>query len=248
MSKHRLTTLSTPNSVDLDFICFPYGGGSPHEFTEWSQYLPPGVRFRVALYPGTGMRMGEPLRQDVHNLVEDFLPEISQVKGKLVLFGHSMGALTAFELARALQEMGRPPVHLMVSGLIAPHLPKSYDTVHNLPDAQFDNLLLEFGGMAEDLMKNPDFMALARPILRAAFQLWESYTYKKGPKLSCPITAFGGNRDHHYPCEQVRGWGWHTEGLFDYHTLDGDHFFLHQSRETLMGHVSRVLQNALIAN
>ena len=240
--QQKMVMLNNPTNSQLELICFPYGGGAPHEFAPWRDKMPPGVGLRVAQYAGTGARMGEALCQNVQALVHDFLPLFSNISGKFVLFGHSMGALTVFELARALEKAGRGPEHLFVSGLIAPHLPKSYATVHTHSDSEFDKILLEFGGLPEDLMSSPDFMSLVRPILRAAFQVWETYSFKEGPKLNCPVTAFGGSRDFHYPGESVRQWECHTNGLFDFHLLEGDHFFLHQSREVLLNHIRRVLQ------
>jgi medium-chain acyl-[acyl-carrier-protein] hydrolase len=152
----------------------------------------------------------------------------------VVLFGHSMGALTAFELARELRRLGGPmPIRLIVSGRAAPHLPARRKPLYLLPDREFRTELKALGGTPAAVLDNDELMAAFLPTLRADFAAHETYEYAEEPPLDCPILAVAGAADTVASPDDVRAWERHTMAAFDARVLPGDHFFI-QTERTLM--------------
>ena len=158
------------------------------------------------------------------------------------LFGHSMGALIAFELARHLRrEYGTQPVHLFVSGRCSPQtMSEPFDL--QLFDFEFPEILRRNNGTPEEVLENPELMELVLPVLRADVALCKSYVYTPEPPFSFPITAFGGLDDHGVPRSYLEGWREHTTGPFVLRMFPGDHFFLNSSRLPLLEAISKELE------
>lgn len=222
--------------ASLRCFCLPYAGGSARLFQAWGRYAPSSVELFALELPGHGTRLTEP---PLHRM-EEMLAAIAQVIHPLldrpfVLFGHSMGALISFELARYCRRHGLPmPAHLYVSGHRAPQLPDPEPPVHTLPDAAFREKLTRLQGTSQAILDNDEFMALLLPVLRADFALCETYTYTAEPPLPCPITAFGGTRDPATQRGRLRAWRLQTEAKFTSHVLPGNHFFLHSAEARLV--------------
>jgi surfactin synthase thioesterase subunit len=156
-------------------------------------------------------------------------------------FGHSLGAMISFELARKLRRLGGPqPAHLFVSGSPAPHIVSSTAT-YNLPYDEFIEALRDLNGTPSEVLEHPELMQIMMPLLRADFEVHDTYKYLPGPRLDCPITAFGGLEDGNAQREDIEGWRDHTSGSFSFWMLPGDHFFLHTSQSRLMQILSRGL-------
>lgn len=231
----RLEEIHKGQDVRNTLILFPYGGGSPIDFREWKSPLLHRFRVLAVQYSGHGAGYGAPLAQSMPELLKSL---ISHIRGAMteetVFFGHSLGAITAYEMSLHLSKEGRQPRHLFVSGISAPHLPKRNAPVHHLPDPQFDKELLGYGGLPEVVTKDPALMDFVRPLQRAAFRIWETYEHAPSHELSCPITAFAGMGDHYYPEEDVRPWSEHTSGPFQFHAMPGGHIYVHENKERIM--------------
>jgi medium-chain acyl-[acyl-carrier-protein] hydrolase len=159
-------------------------------------------------------------------------------------YGHSMGALIGYELARRLREEGRPgPSHLFVSGCRAPQLEDTRDPTYDLPDAEFIEELRRLGGTPAEVLDNAELLHLMLPLLRADFTLVQTYRYAEGPPLVCPLTAVGGLEDEEVTPEHLAPWRELTSGASSLHMLPGDHFFLHTSQALLLEIVARQLAN-----
>lgn len=224
----------------LRCFCLPYAGGNARLFQSWSQQLPASVEVCALELPGHGARLTEPPLDDL----DEVLGAIAQVIQPLcdrpfVLFGHSMGALISFELARYCRRHGLPmPAHLYVSGHRAPQLPDPEPPVHTLPDAAFREKLTRLQGTDPAVLANDEFMALLLPVLRADFALCETYTYVAEPPLPCPITAFGGSLDPATQRGKLRAWRSQTQAKFTQHVLPGNHFFIHAAAASLLHQLS----------
>lgn len=158
------------------------------------------------------------------------------------LFGHSMGALVAYELARQLRREGRPgPAHLAVSAMRAPQLPDPEPPLHWLPDARLVERLRTINGTPPAMLDDPETLALYLPALRADLALVETYVHASEPPLDCPITAFGGDADATVPPDALAAWESRTQAGFALETLPGDHFFVNQSRTELLAALTRSL-------
>ena len=185
--------------------------------------------------PGRDARVDEPPCSDMVSLVEDLAQEKLLLDAPYALFGHSMGAFIAFDLAQTLTELGNPPAHLFVSGQRGPRLPYPGKPIYALPEDKFlDGVLERYSNIPEQILQQKDLMAILLRALRADFTLTEAYRYRAVSPLTCPITAFGGVKDQHIPRELLEAWAVETTNRFRLHFLPGGHFFPQESREALL--------------
>lgn len=212
----------------IRLFCFPYAGSGAHLFSGWLKFMPPEIEICAAQMPGRGIRIDEPPFKDVDDVVPVFAAEILKLADKpFALFGHSLGAVIAFETARYLKKTADlSPVHLFVSGRIAPQTPETREKIHHLPDDEFIESLKRMGGTPEQLFENKELMELILPAVRADFQMVETYRYEPSEFLRYPITAFGGLSDPLVSRENLCAWESLTKGKFTAHFLAGDHFFV----------------------
>ena len=159
-----------------------------------------------------------------------------------VLFGHSMGALLAFETARALRSMGGPaPQQLLCSACRAPEAVRTATPTYHLPDAEFVRQLRSFGGMPEPILRDREMMELFLPILRADFELLQTYEFRPEPPLGCPLTTFGGEHDPDVPPHTLGAWRRHTTGAFERLEFPSGHFFIQTARSGFLRTLSEIL-------
>lgn len=159
-------------------------------------------------------------------------------------FGHSMGALISFELARLLRREHKQHVtRLFLSGRGAPHLPEREPTTYNLPEPEFIQELQRLKGTPQAVLEQPELMALMSPVLRADFEICQTYEYVPEPPLECPITAFGGLQDEEVSHQQLDAWRAHTNTSFSLRMFPGDHFFLHASAPVLLRLIAQEMRN-----
>jgi surfactin synthase thioesterase subunit len=156
----------------------------------------------------------------------------------LALFGHSMGAIVAFELARAL---GRDVVHLIASGSAGPSLPRGGRGLHQLPHDELVAELERLGGTPEEVLQNRELLDLLVPRLRADLTASETYRRRPAPLLACPITVLGGRDDRAVSGASLAAWADETTGGFAQHMLAGDHFFVSTRRAEVLGLIGRAL-------
>jgi medium-chain acyl-[acyl-carrier-protein] hydrolase len=233
----------------LRLFCFPYAGAGPSIFRTWSNYLPEGVEVCRVHLPGRESRLRElpfgQLSLLVEVLARVLKPYLSM---PYVFFGHSVGALVAFELARQLRKQyGLGPTHLFVSGRGAPQIPDPDPPIHQLPDAEFmEELGRRYDGIPEAVRQDAELMELLRPILRADVMLSETYRYTDDARLACPISSFGGVQDR-TTLEELDAWRAQTSGAFRLRMFPGDHFFINTARNDLLRAVAEDLEHSLRA-
>lgn len=226
----------------LRLLAFPYAGGAVAIFRNWPEQLPRNVELQVLEMPGREARLHEPGFVQVEPLVQAIAGAIKPFLDQpFAFFGHSMGGLVSFELARLLRrEHAIEPRALFVSGRRAPQLAAEHRT-YDLSDAEFIEDLRHKGGTPEEVLTHSELLQLVLPTLRADFQLCQTYEYKSGPPLSCPITAFGGLNDQFVSREDLEQWREQTTGPVQVRMFPGDHFFLHSSQPLLLQTLSRDL-------
>ncbi|OKJ72324.1 thioesterase II family protein [Streptomyces sp. CB02460] len=227
-------------------LCFPHAGGTASAQHALSAAVSGALDPLVVQYPGRHDRFGEPPVERAEEIVEAVLGELppDPADRPLALFGHSMGALMAFESARVLQGMGRPPAVLFVSGRGGPSLPLPARWSEELSD---DELLAEMrllAGTDEELLADPMLMELALPPLRADYRLLGRYAYAPGPPLSCPVVALGGDADPRVPVAELAAWERETAAGLTTHVLPGGHFYL----DAGLPEVVRVVTGAFVAS
>jgi medium-chain acyl-[acyl-carrier-protein] hydrolase len=231
-----------PNpGAGLRLFCFPYSGAGASVYYPWTGLLPGAIEVCPVQLPGRENRLNEDPMTSMEALVETAASGLLPFLDKpFAFFGHSMGALLCFELARYLhQRFHRSPAHLLVSGHKAPHLPRSDAPIHDLPEDEFIAEVCKLNGMAEAVMASDELMQMILPILRADFTLCELYAYEGSEPVPCPITAFGGLQDGFVDVRSLAAWREHTKGSFSMRIFQGDHFYIHSERAALLEEVSQ---------
>lgn len=220
---------------DVRLLCFPHAGGGASTFAGWHQYFR-----RIAVcpvqYPGRETRWGEAMPDQLQVMVDSIADDLASVwREPFALFGHSFGALVAFELAHALLRRNAGlPLRLFLSGARAPHLPPR-PNLHALPDALFLERVSEFNGLPQEVQQNAELIRLMLPILRSDFRLLESHSFKTAAKLPVAISVFGGLSDATAPPGDIVAWSTATTKAFRSRFLAGDHFFLFHAVAELAG-------------
>lgn len=243
-SKNSWIKYPKPNpKAQLRLFCFPYAGGGAQVFRSWPDSLPPTVEVCAIELPGRGTRLKQAFFTRIEPLVEAIaLTLLPMLNKPFAFFGHSMGALVSFELARLLRKQGeRQPTHMFISGRRAPQIPNS-EPIHALPEAKFIEKLRRYNGTPSQVLENAELMQLFLPILRADFEVLETYVYKNEPAFDFPITAFGGLQDTEATRQDLEAWDKHTTADFKLHMFPGNHFFIHSDQELLLRALTSQLQ------
>jgi medium-chain acyl-[acyl-carrier-protein] hydrolase len=225
-------------------FCFPYAGGGTLTFRHWWKSLPTCVELYLAQLPGRETLVREPLLTSLPEIVEALVPELLPYLDKpFAFFGHSMGAFISFEIAQLLRRRYQiQPAHLFVSGCRAPQIARRKPPIYNLPEMKFLEALRSLNGTPAEVLDNPELMQLMKPVLRADFEVSETYTYTPTIPLECPITAFGGMQDPEAKRTEVKAWCEQTSAAFALQMFPGDHFFLHTSQSHLLQTIAHQLQ------
>ena len=213
-------------------ICLPYAGGTQYAFLPWQQLLHEHIEVIAPELPGRGRRLAEAPITELHAMVAWLRRELRDVLcGDYALWGHSMGALLAYELARAIDV---PPNHMFLSAALPPHRSRHAEQYHTLDDAGLTQRLARMNGTPAEVLADRELMALLLPTLRADFALCETYTWRAGPDVPrTPLTIVGGDRDPHVALPLLDGWRSYSSGAVRLLSMAGDHFFLRQQVDAL---------------
>ena len=236
-----------PNpDAKLRLFCLPYAGGGASLFRRWAEAVPPEIDILPIQLPGREDRFSEapfnrmfPL---VRALVESVYPWLDL---PFAIFGHSLGALVGFELARYLRwSLNRTPEHLFVSACPAPQVSHQQSPIYALPEPDFIAGIRQFHTVPPAFLEEPDLLELFLPLLRADFAVYETYIYTPEAPLECPITAFCGGNDPNASLLEVGAWHSQSSISFIMRVFPGDHFFIHTSEKLLVDAIAEMLINA----
>lgn len=233
-----------PNSqAKIRLFCFPYAGGSAAIFRTWADSLPGFIEVCPVELPGRGARLREEPVPGFSRLIQLAASGLQAfINLPYAFFGHSLGALIAFELARYYRKQGMPgPVHFFASGHTAPDFPEVHPPIHQLPDAEFLAELRSLNGTPDAVIANQELMELLLPLLRADFALNETYVCDAEAPLDLPFSVYGGLRDRDVTRTSLEAWQKHTRSTFTLQMFNGDHFFIQQNQHTLLEMVAREL-------
>jgi medium-chain acyl-[acyl-carrier-protein] hydrolase len=227
----------------LRLLCFAYAGGGASIYKGWSDQFAPDVEVCGIQLPGRESRIGEPPFARMDALVGPLADGLKEVlDAPFVTFGHSLGGLVSFDLARHLRRSGLPlPSHMIVSGRRPPQLPHRDAPIHQLPREEFLAAIRGFNGTDPRVFQHPELLDLAIPILRADLGISETYRYLSEPPLDCPITALYGSADPSVTRTEATAWGVQTSGPFDTRAFPGDHFFLRSAQPQLLAELHDLL-------
>lgn len=164
-------------------------------------------------------------------------------------FGHSLGAVVAFEVARRLRDRAAAqPLRLFVSGRRAPSRHRASENVHLRNDAALVEELRRNGGTDPRALHDPELLAAFLPIIRNDFKAIETYEYTTTVPLACPITALVGNADPQATIDEASAWADHSSQGFDLHVFPGGHFYLESSRAAVINTISATLDKVTAAS
>ncbi|WP_177231775.1 thioesterase II family protein [Amycolatopsis saalfeldensis] len=215
----------------MRLFCLPHAGGGATVFRQWAQYLAPEIEVIAIRLPGRETRRGEIPFTSVDDLVPALMAAIRPwIDRPYAWFGHSLGALVAFEACRAARRLCQAePTCLVVSGNPAPHVPPREGLAPGAPASEFVAKLKELSGTPVELLNNPSALSSILPTLRADYTMVETYTCREEPPLDCPITILGGIGDHSTSFEELDGWKRHTTAGAVVRMIPGGHFFVAES-------------------
>lgn len=234
----------------VKLFCFPFAGGAANTFIPWVEPLAAeDVELVLIQPPGRGSRFGEPPHTNMDSLIEELMQNSEFITSHVpyVLFGHSLGSRVAYELCCRLMANGLPlPEYFIASGSRAPHFPNESACLHDLPQKEFIQQLKKMNGTPQELLENQALMELVTPLLRADFEISDTYQAKK-ISMPFPIVVFSGKDDHDITPYHLEWWGdLSTQGCEFVH-FPGDHFFIEQYREQVLTQVSSVLNRCSVS-
>ncbi|MFF0161138.1 thioesterase II family protein [Streptomyces sp. NPDC005263] len=235
-------TFTPRPSAAVRLICFPHAGGAASAFRGWAELLPPSVEVTAVQYPGRQDRVMVDPAPDMDTLVRDITAAITPLLDRPVaFFGHSMGGTVAFEVARALPRDLRPAlVRLFASARKPPHACEPL-----APEFRGDEGVLRYvaglGGTGAALLRHEELREIALPVLRGDFHLIDTYAYRPGAPLTCPVTAIAGAFDTSCTRTEAEGWARYTTGPCDVRVLPGGHFYLETVPRELMALIAAQL-------
>jgi surfactin synthase thioesterase subunit len=231
----------------MRLFCFPYAGAGASIFVQWIDGLLPDVEVCPVQLPGRENRIAEPCLTRIDE-VADFATEalMPYFDTDFAFFGHSLGALIAYQVAQRLAA-STSPQHLIVSGRRAPQILRRDEPTWNLPDPDFKEHLKSLNGTPTEVLDNDELMQLLLPTIRADFYLDETYFHVDNcQKLRCPITVLTGDRDVEVSESNILPWKDLTINEFKVKTLRGDHFFINKNVNLVLKSLANILKVSYI--
>lgn len=212
--------------ASTNIVCFHAAGCQATTFMPWHQYFSTSISVVPIVLPKHGSRLSEHMPSSLQEIASDFLNGCSELFNRpTILFGHSMGAMIAYEVASFLQMQGRQAAALIVSGAQSPNRREVVDRTIGLTESEFLEVLRAYGSISEDLLHDRMFLDYYLPIAQADFSLCELYDWQVQPVLSLPIHTFNGKDDAHINRDGVEQWEDFTSVSCTHHVFEGGHFY-----------------------
>jgi len=229
----------------LRLFCFPYAGGTSHIYRGWDSLLAPTIEVCAVELPGRAGRMKEPPGKNIPLLIQSMAAELLPYFDKpFAFYGHSMGALISYELARELRRSYQlQPVHMFVAACFPPQsLRRREHVIYDLPESLFIQEVRHYNGVPKEVLEYSDeLMRLMLPLLRADFEACQTYEYIDEPPLACPLTVAGGLQDRKLSRSDLEGWREQTTSTCTVQMLSGDHLFVNTAQIWVLRMLSQTL-------
>lgn len=237
-----LRRFSPAGDATSALVCLPHAGGSASFFFPLARALAPAIDVLAVQYPGRQDRRHEPNIDNLPELADRIVDALRELDDRpFALFGHSMGALLAYEVALRLAAAGlQTPSHLFASGRRAPSRQRA-DRIHLSSDGEILAHIRRLGGPGSMALDDPELRAMALPLIRNDYRAVETYRPAPAAVLDCPITALTGDRDVLVSLDEAQAWAGHTTGPFDLVVLPGGHFYLADRNEQVVELIRRRL-------
>lgn len=211
----------------LRLFCFPYAGGNASSYVGWVKSLPEFVELIVVEPPGRAARMMEQPFDSMEALVDDLFPHFQKLTDvPYIFFGHSLGGRVAYEICLRCHRLGiQLPGHFIASASRAPHIIKQRKNIYDLPEAEFIDKLRSFNGTPEEVLTNTELMELLLPMLRADFEIADTYLANPLP-LDIPISVWAGTDDHEISKLDLQAWADCCNNQIEFEVMPGGHLFV----------------------
>ena len=222
-------------------ICLPFAGSAASFYRAWKPLAPESLDILPIQLPGREERFVEAFHTDAATAADEAYDQISgQLESgpRVAVFGHSLGAILAFELARRIERSHRPELSgLFVSGSPGPWTGRTRRAT-GLSDDEFVARVRSFAGYSHPVLDNPEMRDLLLPLLRADVQMHEDYRPGSREPLASPVVALRGREDELVDHEQILQWSESTTGAFDTATFDGGHMYLTDGAAELLAAIA----------
>ena len=243
-----LQYLHRNQTATVRLFCFHYAGGNANLFNNWHSLLPKNLELIAIQLPGrinlSAMIPCTEMSSVINILYKAMLPVL--LDKPFVFFGHSLGGLISFELARFIQSHHQiAPVKLISAACQSPRIPRGQKKISTLSEEGIIKALIAYNNTPRKVLENKELMQIALPIIRADFAVNESYSDLPGQPLTCPITVYGGIDDLTVNQAELENWRLETKGQFKLHLFSGDHFFIFKHKLAFLHQLSDELQSDL---
>ncbi|MBT2336866.1 thioesterase [Variovorax paradoxus] len=232
--------------TSVSLLCLPCAGASATMYLRWRSLLPRWIRIVPVELPGRGSRSAESLVRDFDGLVAQICAEQAEaMHGNFAIFGHSMGALLAYGVARRLRSIGRAlPVALLASGSSAPSRRDPDRFADKIDDASLIADLRTQGGTPEEVFASAELMRITLDVLGADYRVCEAFLYPGEAPLPMPVHVFAGREDDIEPV-RIHAWSAEAGGVYSLDWFDGGHFFIRQQETVFLATLAQRLGHAV---
>lgn len=232
-------------SARVRLFCFPFAGGAASVFRTWGRQLGPEIDVCPVQLPGRERRIREPPFRKLCDVIEALYPALeADLERPFAFFGHSLGSVIAFELARRVaEEKGVEPVYFFPSARNAPPWPIREVPMHTMEQKEFRENLRRMGGTPPEVLEHEELMSLLEPLVRADLEVNETYRFLPKRQLTCPFTAFAGEHDQEASLDGVKAWREMSSGPFSIEIFPQGHFFLQEVEAEILATIRRSLQS-----
>ncbi|OSM99762.1 MULTISPECIES: thioesterase II family protein [Lonsdalea] len=227
------TSLPTDDNLKPVVFCFPHAGGSSEDYLKWQRHLNSCATLMAVCLPGTGRRFAEEYPSDIDSLSVEIANDIDRSGlHNYYLFGHSMGAILAYEVAL---KVNSPPKGLIVSSSASPDCVPSAKVVkmNGMSDKAFSEEILFFNGIEEQFFATDNFLKFFLKKIRKDFELIGRYKHKSENKLSVPVYSVVGDQDPHVSKDAMAKWASVTTAGYKNHIVPGNHFYFNENPELI---------------
>lgn len=228
----------------IRLFCFHHSGGGASSYHPWVESLSPLIEMVAIQLPGRENKFLEPLTSDLSHIITKLSKDFSYYKDKpFIVFGHSLGALLAFEFIKAIHRIySLYPRQVIVSAAKAPHMPYRRKILSHLEDKLLKEELKAYNGIDERIQNEPELFDLFLPIIRSDFSIVENYSFAGSASFPCDILAFSGSDDPTVTQEEILGWSTQTTGKFEHMPFSGAHFFIRDHQKEIVNIINQIAE------
>ena len=234
---------------DVALFCFPYAGAGASVFFPWGKGISGGVDVYAFEAAGKGDRYSEALPKEFNTLaIEAAAAILGKNYKSIILFGHSLGALLAYETAKTLKDNGCSPLSIIFSGRQAPSLASKMEPISHLPNQQFIEKIKLLGGTPQEIFEEPELLNIILPILKNDFFLAECYEDSNPYDLGVPVIVLSGQTDPWVNIDDLHHWSSVTSNSFEIEIFEGDHFFITKNELRLFKYLNHKFNKLIYGN